>query len=95
MTTEYITVSECSLYHHIETSFLYELRNAGLLEITLVETQELIRLDQLPELEQYIRWHYDMEINTEGIETIRHLLNRMKELQHELGALKNRLRLYE
>lgn len=95
MTTEYITVSECSLHHRIETSFLYELRNAGLLEITVVEAQEVIRLDQLPELEQYIRWHYEMEINTEGLETIRHLLNRIKELQHEVDVLKNRLRLYE
>jgi len=95
MPTEYITVSDCCTHHRIETSFLYALRNAGLLEITVVETQETIRLNQLPELEQYIRWHYDMEINLEGMETIRHLLNRIKELQHEVHTLKNRLRLYE
>lgn len=95
MVTEYVSVSDCCLYHHIEASFVYELRDAGLLEITVVDTQEVIALDRLPELEQYIRWHYDMDINTEGMETIRHLLGRMKQLQHEVDVLKARLRLYE
>lgn len=95
MSIEYISVNEYCTHLHIETSFLYELRNAGLLEITVRETSELIDLHQLPELEQYIRWHYELDINTEGIETIRHLLNRVKEQQQEINALKNRLRLYE
>ena len=95
MSMEYISVSECSVQHHIDTSFLYALRQAGLIEIVTVDTQDVIDLEQLPELEQYIRWHYEMDINTEGMETIRHLLQRMEALQGEVRQLKLRLKFYE
>lgn len=95
MSTEYISVIECCSYHRIETAFLYSLQHAGLLEIVTEETREWIHVDQLPELERYIRWHYEMDINTEGIESIRHLLAKVTELQREVSGLKSRLRLYE
>ena len=95
MTTEYITVNECCVYHHIETSFLYSLQHAGLIQITEVETVQVIALEQLPELEQYIRWHYELDINTEGMETIRHLLKKMGTLQDEVRLLKDKLKFYE
>lgn len=95
MSTEFMTVTECCHHHHIETSFIRSLGQAGLIEITVVETQECIHLDQLPHLEQYIRWHYDLDINTEGIETIRHLLDRVRDLHRELEGLKSRLKVYE
>jgi hypothetical protein len=42
-----------------------------------------------------VRLHYDLDINLEGIEAITYLLNRVKNMQAEIIALKNRLRLYE
>jgi chaperone modulatory protein CbpM len=95
MATEFITIIECCNYHHIESSFIHSLEHAGLIEITVVEKEELIHLNQLPELEKYIRLHYDLDINTEGIETIRHLLDKVHQLQAEVATLRNRLNLYE
>jgi len=46
-------------------------------------------------LEKFIRFHYEMDINIEGIETISHLLQRVNELQQEIVALKNKVGLYE
>ena len=45
--------------------------------------------------EQYARWHYDLEINLEGIEVIDHLLHRVKNLQDEITELQNKLKLYD
>lgn len=94
MATEFITIIDCCEQHHIETSFLYELRDAGLVEITLIESTEAIHLDQLNELERYIRWHYELGINTEGIETVRHLLDKITNLQRENRQLQERLKVY-
>ena len=81
--------------HNIETSFLHSLSNAGLLEVTTIENTVFISQDQLPDLEKLVRWHYDMDINLEGLETISHLLHRIKGMQQEMQNLKNRLGLYE
>ncbi len=52
-------------------------------------------INTLQKLEQYTRWHYDLDINIEGIEVIEHLLNRMRNLQDEIISLQNRLRIFE
>jgi hypothetical protein len=38
---------------------------------------------------------YELDINLEGIETIRYLLNRLTDMQEKMLELKNRLALYE
>ena len=67
----------------------------GLIEVTTVEENYFIDTNQLQKLEQYTRWHYDLDINLEGIEVIDHLLSRVKNLQNEINSLQNRLRTYE
>lgn len=84
----------CSLYG-IDHSFISSLRDEGLITIIIEDDDEFIEEDQLPELENYTRWHHEMGINTEGIDVIRHLLKRLRETQAELNSLKNRLRLYK
>lgn len=95
MDTELITITEYCSHYNIQTSFIYSLQHAGLIEITVIEKEEFIPLDQLPQLEQYVRWHYDLDINTEGIETISHMLKKLNDLQAELEEIKSRLKLYE
>ncbi|MGZ4079745.1 MAG: chaperone modulator CbpM, partial [Bacteroidia bacterium] len=51
--------------------------------------------EQLQKLESFLRMHYEMDINMEGIEAIAHLLQRTQSMQEEILKLKNRLRLYE
>lgn len=88
-------VDQFCIYHQVEQTFLYSLREYGLLEIITVDESEFIALGQLQQLEKLTRLHYDLDINVAGIEAIAHLLERVEMLQAEMTALKNRLRLYE
>ena len=96
MQTEYfIAVEEFCNNHNIEISFISSLQQTGLIEITTIEDTGFIDADQIEQLEKFICLYYELDINLEGIETITHLLQRIKALQDEIIALRNRLRLYE
>jgi hypothetical protein len=96
MQTEYyVAVDEFCANHNIEISFVRSLQQTGLIEIASIENIAFIEAGQLQQLEKLIRFHYDLDINFEGIETITHLLQRMSEMNDEITALRNRLRLYE
>jgi len=96
MQTEYlIAVDEFCANHNIEISFISSLQQTGLIEITTIKETGYIDAGQLQYLEKIIRFYYELDINLEGIETIIHLLQRIKSLQDEIIVLRNRLRLYE
>jgi hypothetical protein len=94
-TDNLIAVSEFCINHDIEISFISALQNTGLIEFTKIEETAFIDADQLQQLEKIISFHYDLNINLEGIESITHLLHKIDDLQNEITALRNRLRLYE
>jgi hypothetical protein len=94
-TKNLIAVNEFCISHNIEIEFISSLQQTGLIEIATVEDAAFINADQLEQIEKFVRFYYDLDINMEGIETISHLLNRMSTLQDEIIALHNRLRLYE
>jgi hypothetical protein len=96
MQTQYLIALDefCSKYN-IEISFISSLQQTGLIEIITVKETDFIEAGQLKQLEKFIRLYYELEINLEGIETIDHLLQRIKTMQDEIILLKNRLRLYE
>ena len=96
MQTKYlIAVDEFCANHDIEISFVNSLQQTGLIEITTIEEVEFIDSEQLNQLEKYVRFYYELDINLEGIETIEHMLQRINALQQEITALRNKLRLYE
>lgn len=95
MNENLIPASELCEKYEIEISFLYMLRDTGLINLLKSEDSEYIPRDQLHDLERIARLHYDLEINIEGIETICYLLERISGLQEEVAGLKNRLRRYE
>ena len=84
----------CTLYK-VEYSFINSLHQFGLIEITTIEENRFIDTESLTELEKFVRLHYDLEINLEGIEAITYLLEKVKGLQHEINFLRNKLSLYE
>jgi hypothetical protein len=90
-----IAINEFCINHKIEISFISSLQQTGLIEITTIKEIQFIDVDQLRQLEKIVRFYYDLDINLEGIETITHLLNRIKTMQDEIITLRNRLRLYE
>jgi hypothetical protein len=96
METEYlISIDEFCANHNIEISFISSLQQSGLIEITTVREADFIEADQLQQLEKFIRLYYELDINFEGIETINYLLQRINSMQHEIVALRNKLRIYE
>lgn len=95
MTSEMFAISTyCSLYN-IDHHFITSLQSEGLIQITASEKGEFIEEEQLSELEKYTRWHHDLGINAEGIDVVRHLIQRIGQMQAELVSLRSRLRIYE
>jgi hypothetical protein len=94
-TEEMIPASECCIHYHIEPSFIDSLRDAGLIEILIVEEKIFVPTSQLSQLEKLVRLYYELDINLEGIETITYLLQRMNEMQKKIIQLSNRLSIYE
>jgi chaperone modulatory protein CbpM len=96
MGTEYlIAVDEFCTSHNIEISFISSLHQSGLIEIKTIKNSGFLEADQLRQLEKYVRFFYDLDINLEGIETIDYLLHQINFMQDEIKNLRNRLRLYE
>jgi hypothetical protein len=96
MQTEYlIAVDEFCANNNIEISFISSLEQNGLIKIITIQEAGFIDAAQLQQLEKYIRFYYELDINLEGIETITHLLRRIDLMQDEIIQLRNRLRLYE
>lgn len=95
MPEQFIIVDEFCASHKIEFSFISSLTEIGLIEITMNDDKGFIHESQLHKLEKFVRLHYDLQINFEGIDAIANLLERMSQLQEENAVLKNRLRYYE
>lgn len=90
-----IPAEEFCSHYNIELSFIQSLEDFGLINVTTVQQQGFVAADQLKDLEQYIRLHYDLGINVEGIDAIANILQRVKDMQHEMMLLRNRLYIYE
>lgn len=94
-TEKLIALDEFCTSHNIESSFISSLQQTGLIEISTIEETGFIAASQLQQLEKFLRFYYELDINLEGIETITHLLQKINSLQDEIISLRNRLRLYE
>ncbi len=92
---ELIAAGEFCAYHHVELSFIKGLHDSGLIGMIIRDGTILLPADELPVLEKFVRWHYELAINFEGIEAIAHLLQRVDGLREENRMLRNRLRGFE
>jgi len=90
-----ISADEFCIHYNVEFSFINALQENGLIEMMTIEENYFIDENQLQKLEQYARWHYDLDVNLEGIEVIDQLLAHIKNMQQEIAALRNNLRVYE
>ncbi len=86
-----IAIEHFCTCHNIEVAFVTSLHHYGLIQIISIEEKPYIEVEQLPDLEKFISFHYELEINLEGIETIVHLLRKIDELQVENRELRNRV----
>lgn len=90
-----ITIQEYSVHYNIEPEFLISLEDSGIVIFTLEGEEKYIQEEQLSELERYVHFHYDLNINIEGIDAIRHLLTKVNRMQSEIQELRGRLNLHE
>ena len=95
MSKEKITYRECLQVYQVEESFLDALQSSGLIEIVIEEEDRYIEFDYLQEIEQFVRWHYELEINMEGIEALHHMLQQVRELQSDVERLRSELKFYK
>src|SRR5437764_152378 len=90
-----ISADEFCTHYNVEFSFISALQENGLIEITTIKESYFIDAGQLQKLEKYARWHYDLNINIEGIEVIEQMLTRIKNMQREISALRSSVQFYE
>jgi hypothetical protein len=95
MSLQLISITEYCSNHRVDPSFIAAMQEGGLIEIIVSGQNSFLLAEQIPELEKYTRWYYEMGINREGIEVIRQLLQRISNLQEELRIMRNRLSFYE
>ncbi len=90
-----IATEELCERYSVEHTFIRSLNSSGLLEVITVEKREYVHCDKMADFEKMLRLHYDLEINLEGLEAIKHLLEKLNDLKKENLALRNRLEIYE
>ena len=88
---ELIPAKDFCIHHNIEYSFISSLQNSGLISVISIKSSSYIHQDEIHKLEKFVRLHYDLDINIEGIETINYLLERIEEMQKEIVKLRNRI----
>jgi chaperone modulatory protein CbpM len=95
MKAKLITITEYCINYDIEPEFISSLDESGIITLTIIDTEKYIDTMLFDELDKYIHLHYDLHINIEGIDAIRHLLNKVDRMQGEILELKSRLHLHE
>ena len=90
--TERITIEEINRIYKIDYSFLDQVIDSELLHPQTENSIRYIIYEELPHLERFANWHYDLEVNLPGIEIIHKLLNQMDELKNENRRLINGFR---
>ena len=94
MEANWIIVSEYIEKSRIEPAFVRLLEEEGLIDIAVKKGERCFPMSQLPEIERYSRLYYELSINIEGIDDIRHLLDKMRLMQNEIDSLKRALCIY-
>ena len=92
---ELIIVETFCETHEVEMSWIQDLEEFGLIEITIQDNTKYISENQLYKIEKILRLQNDLNINNEGIEVVLSLLEKIESLDQEVRYLKNRLDLYE
>ena len=94
-TQQLVSIEIFCQHHNVPISFISSMQEFGLLEIIVADEFNYIPTSQLAIAEKLVRLHNDLEINTEGIDVVVQLLQRMKTMQEEMVLLKSRLNFYE
>lgn len=78
--------------YKVEVTFLDSLEESGLIHPIIENNVEYITFEELPQIEKYANWHYDLEVNLPGIEVIHNLLEKINDLERERNHLLHQIR---
>lgn len=84
MPQEMIPIVDFCTHYQTEITFIRSLHDSGLIEFVQSNEIEYISFDEMPRVEKFMRLHYDLNINLEGLETIDHLLRKIEVLQNKI-----------
>lgn len=87
-----IKVIDVCQSHKMELQFIRNLSQNGLIEVVVQDEEEFVKEEELKALEQFATWHYDLEINLQGIEVAQNLLHKIEKLQEEIRLLRIEIR---
>ena len=79
-----ISVVQFSQYQQIEPQFVLDLYQNGLVVLHERNQEFFIEEDDLTNVERYIKFHYELGVNLEGLEVINHLLKQIEVLQKQI-----------
>lgn len=91
----WILTDDLCTYYRVEQKFIEDLHESELIHLRVYERRYYLSMDEIGEFERMCRLHYEMEVNLEGLEVIRNLLDSVRQLQDQNRRLQNRLGRYE
>lgn len=94
-TKDFISIQQFCQHYNVSQTFIDALRDYELIEITTTENTQFVSIHQIKNIEKLIRFHYELDINIEGIHAILNLLNQVEDLQDQIKNLNNKLNFYE
>ncbi len=95
MKTDLVIINEYCTRSHIDPEFIMQLEDEGLIQINIIDNEQYLNLSEINKLERYVRLHYDLSVNVEGISVVQHLLENMEEMRKEILHLRQRMRLLD
>ncbi|MBZ9650928.1 chaperone modulator CbpM [Psychroflexus montanilacus] len=94
-TTNLVLINRFCSNCDLEYSFINSLRECGLIDIIVIDDKKYILDKHFKKIVQAIYFHFELNINIEGIDVIHNLLDQINNLQDELKTTKNKLDFYE
>ncbi|MDW9380490.1 chaperone modulator CbpM [Chryseobacterium sp. JV558] len=88
---ERISREELVRVYNIEITFFDELVDYGLLNIQIEDNIHYLMYEDLPDLEKFANWYYDLEVNLPGLEVIHNMLKKLDALNRRNRELMNKL----
>lgn len=89
MKTQLYKIADICQSYKIETTFIYELDQHGLIEIQYVKSQPYLKEEQLSLIEKFYTWHHELDLNFPALDVVLQLIDRINELQEKVRVLKN------
>tara|TARA_R100001377_G_C3188019_1_gene109370 strand:- start:1358 stop:1657 length:300 start_codon:yes stop_codon:yes gene_type:complete len=88
-TKNVITITEFCQHYKIPESFIMSLNEYELVQLATENETPCIYVTEIQTIEKLIRFHFELDINIEGIHAISNLLNKLERLQEDVRILTN------